>query len=95
MWKHGRYTTRQGYVYLLQPKHPAVVNGKNGRGYVAEHRLVMEKHLGRYLKKNEYVHHRNAVKSDNRIENLEIILVGMTHKGDVNCPFCQKTFSIR
>lgn len=94
-WKYGKYTTKAGYVYLLSPKHPSAINNKNNRGYVAEHRLVMEKILGRYLDKQEYVHHRNGIKNDNRIENLELILRGKTHKGDIECPFCKKQFSIR
>ena len=59
---------RSGYFYIKSWGHPAC--GK--QGYVAIHRLVMEKHLGRYLSKREVIHHINHDITDNRIENLEL-----------------------
>jgi hypothetical protein len=66
-WKGGRYTVN-GYVLVKRGAHPRA----NCRGYVMEHRLVMEDHLGRYLEPGEVVHHRNGDGSDNRLENLRL-----------------------
>lgn len=57
-----------GYVLEYAPDNPAA----DRTGYVLKHRLVMEKHLGRYLNENEIVHHINGDKTDNRIENLQL-----------------------
>lgn len=67
-WKGGR-TTSNGYIYILNPSHP----NASIKGYVAEHRFVMEKKIGRYLTREEVVHHINHNKTDNRSENLELL----------------------
>lgn len=65
-WKGGRIITTPGYVKINQPQHP----NADAIGFVCEHRLVMEKHLGRTLTEDEVVHHINKDKLDNRLENL-------------------------
>jgi len=71
-WHDGRVTGTAGYVMVRAPEHPAAWKST---GYVPEHRLVMESHLGRLLRLGENVHHLNGVKGDNRLENLELWVV--------------------
>lgn len=65
--KPGYYTSTSGYVQVWKPEHP---NARNG--YVPEHRLVMEKKLGRYLNENETVHHIDGNKLNNDEGNLQL-----------------------
>jgi hypothetical protein len=64
----GKTKNRYGYVKVYSPHHP------NADGvYVLEHRLVMEKKIGRFLNNDEVVHHKNGKRDDNRICNLELL----------------------
>lgn len=65
-WKGGKYITKQGYVMIC------IGNNK----YIPEHRLVMEKHLGRKLKSWEIPHHVDESfegRSSNDINNLKLM----------------------
>ena len=63
--KIGIFTDSQGYVHEYDS-----TTGK----YVRQHRLVMERMLGRPLEKGEKVHHRNGKRGDNEPENLELVI---------------------
>ena len=58
-----------GYILVYSPNHPMA----DRTGYVLEHRLVVENSLGRLLSTDEIVHHINGDKTDNRIDNLEVV----------------------
>lgn len=79
-WKGGRTQDGDGYVHIRRPNHPYAA--KNG--YILEHRLVVERALGRYLIPGELVHHINGIRDDNRLENLELV----DHHRRQICPQC-------
>lgn len=90
----GRYYDRNGYVRIM-------INGK----LVGEHRMVIEKHLGRKLLRGEVVHHKNEKKDDNRLSNLEVMSQeehASVHSNErapawikLRCPICGRKFMKR
>lgn len=84
---------KNGYIEIFMPQHP----NADRYGYIYEHRLIMEKCLGRILKSSELVHHRNKIRDDNRKENLQLVS-RQSHKEnenqEVECPFCKQNFRL-
>lgn len=66
--KGSGYTAKSGYRFIHRRGH----SNANKQGSLAEHVFVMSEYLGRPIKKHESVHHKNGLRSDNRIENLEL-----------------------
>jgi hypothetical protein len=63
-FKGSRFRTVAGYIEITHPE-----TGSR----VREHRYLMEKFLGRTLLPSEDVHHKNGIKDDNRLENLQLL----------------------
>lgn len=91
-WQGGRHFV-DGYVQLMiYPDNPYYLMGKK-TGLVSrrilEHRLVMAQYLNRMLLKTEQVHHRNGIRDDNRIENLELMPDLGSHTKKMICGKCE------
>jgi len=74
-WKGGRVKSSQGYILIWVSDKSSFSKMRSAQGYILEHRLVMAKYLGRCLRLWEVVHHKNHIKTDNRIENLELLKI--------------------
>lgn len=68
-WANNIVKLTAGYLGQYCPGHPKA----NSRGYVRHHRLVMERHLGRLLTDDEVIHHRDGDKTNNALENLQLL----------------------
>ena len=75
-WRGGKNKTSSGYIQIWLSSQDFFFPMAHCDNYILEHRLVMAQYLGRCLQRWEVVHHKNGVKDDNRIENLELTLKG-------------------
>lgn len=98
-WKGGRFVNSMGYVSIQCKDHPR----RSEHGYVLEHILVMEKEIGRYVTKEEVVHHIDGNKSNNSISNLMLFKNDSEHRkfhhkmsrlGQVVYAFLRKEFNV-
>lgn len=92
-WKGGKRITSHGYIVVTPPRNHPKRKSKNNGWIIFEHRHVMEGHIGRYLKSNEFVHHINGIKTDNRIENLIILTKSLHNTNHFKSPLKTCTIS--
>lgn len=79
-WRGGRFKAGEYIAVTLQPED--FFYSMTSFGHVPEHRLIMAKHLNRCLLGWEVVHHKNGIKNDNRIENLQLLSSRTHHLAD-------------
>ena len=100
-WKGGKRINHNGYIEINKPSH----HRARGNGYVFEHIIVCENKIGRKLKKDECVHHKNENRKDNSPDNLKVMKKGKhksyhakkrKRKGEyLLCPVCKKSFYVK
>jgi len=78
----GRISDGNGYINIYVRPDDFFYPMVDKKGYVKEHRLVMARYLSRCLLPWEIVHHKNAIKDDNRIENLQLLSDSKYHMID-------------
>jgi hypothetical protein len=82
-WSGGRRVKHSGHILVYQPEHPRAV-----ARYVPEHRLIVEQDLGRILRKEEFVHHIDCSKTNNRLDNLVVVSNWQHNKAHASLEHC-------
>lgn len=82
-YKGGRRVNKYGYISIRLRPNDFFYPMANKYEWVYEHRLIMAKHLCRCLLPWEIVHHKNGLKQDNRIQNLELLAGSKYHLIDM------------
>lgn len=72
-WTYSKKLNKDGYLIMYGGNHPY----QSGRWMIAEHIMLMEMHIKRRIKKEECVHHKNGIKTDNRMENLQLMRINV------------------
>jgi len=75
-YKGGRIIRKDGYILIKMSEHPSAMNS----GYIFEHRYMVECILGRFLNREEIIHHINQIRDDNRPENLYLFPSNKSHR---------------
>ncbi len=78
---NNEYFIKKGYTPKTQISSSGylVIWDWKRKRHIGEHRLVIENCIGRELSENEIVHHKNGVKTDNEIKNLELCDISNPH----------------
>ena len=76
-WADGKFKVNEGLGWINSQGYRYLIRGGKE---IAEHRFVMENFLGRKLESKEHIHHKNGIRNDNRLENLEVLTERQHHR---------------
>jgi hypothetical protein len=90
-WAGGRKVIQGGYIKVILPANHKYLCMADSNRFVLEHRLVMAYRMGRPIDRSETVHHVNGNRSDNRIENLQLMRSSHVRGEVLVCACCGST----